>query len=107
MCLIDTKRFRFTFKRIPIKKVVVNTNESPYFRYLLKHKNFVLLGFPKLTNKGYEFTEGFFHAYLDDSKVTVPHYIINRVVDGYIPAFTRYAIGQNGDICARRMILNL
>lgn len=109
MCLIDTKRFRFTFKRIPIVKIVINGNQSPYFHYVLKHNNFTLNGFPEKQKNQFVFGKGFFHAYeLNACKKLYPKWLLTKDIQGYIPAFTRYAINnETGEICARRLILKL
>jgi hypothetical protein len=114
MCLIDTKKFRFTFKRIPIYKIVQpakreNRKLSPIQHYNLKRRNFTLNGFPKACNTmsdiHYIFDKGFFHAYSSKEKCAYELITGEDLIEGYIPAFTRYAIGVHGDICARRMVL--
>lgn len=114
MCLIDTKKFRFTFKRIPIYKIVQPTEHknrkiSPFQHYYLRRRNFTLNGFPKVCNTmsdiHYIFDKGFFHAYRYQEKAFSESWNGTDMIIGYIPAFTRYAIGCNGDICARRLVL--
>ena len=181
MCLVDNKRFRFTFKPIPIKKVIIRTelveNGTPkykapctftfvyrksglrrllvtlivtlwecaqldfsispfrYPKYFFRNlkestksnlKAFSLfpkykqnLEFNDAYKEEYVFEFGFFHAFQTTSEQQIQIFIeslmhiykFNKekfvVVDGYIPAFTRYGIGKDGDICARRMMLNL
>lgn len=119
MCLFDYKRFRFTFKRIPVYKMVDEDNLTPFYKYRIKKYNyhFFMEGFPKRRRFYYfAFNGGFFHAYTNENdakrKVDIENLFpcdgrVYKIIDGYIPAFTRYAIGLNGDICARRMILNV
>lgn len=123
MCLYDKKRFRFTFKRIPIYKVVIAHSDgklySPYFgvpitkvmkpdkRWLIEKNDFT---------GSYEFKGGFIHACTSKEAAYAMIFSYNTytdaanlvIIEGYIPAFTRYAISDIfDDICARRMILNI
>ena len=181
MCLCDKKRFRFTFKRIPIQKIVLKkANDTSYYspyRYTslykklgiyvlakdlltiwgvwitmdigeLKRLSFFSSDFwetlyigigsnlklfkalnsisPKLSYEGnhYVFEGGFFHAFKANpksnydalkffKKYCMPQHADGEkiaeavLVNGYIPAFTRYAIGEDNDICARRMVLDI
>ena len=69
MCLVDKKRFRFTFKRIPIYKIVkVHTDGKLYSPYIgvsitkvMKPKK---IHFPEKNGweNDYEFEGGFIHA---------------------------------------------
>lgn len=152
MCLFDRKRFRFTFKRIPVYKIVrydgIDCKQNkifttPYqhiivknqmsgfdsfistikkfikylytdYKHLDYYKSFlfklktIFCGSKVPTHSIYAFGEGFIHAFKD--KTTAQDMIFyslykfdKLVIEGYIPAFTRYQIGDN-DICARRMI---
>ena len=62
----------------------------------------------------YEFQEGFIHACLTKEyakKLIEDYNSISEdwiIIEGYIPAYTRYALGIfNKGICARKIILNL
>lgn len=153
MCLYDKKRFRFTFKRIPVYKIVRYYNNdykknrvflTPYECAIVKkqmsgfdsftsavkrfiknlkdykflkyyYRNFlfklkiIFCGDKLPTFNEYSFGEGFIHAYRDETtaKTNIDNLRHNvaylTIIEGYIPAFTRYQI-ENNDICARRMI---
>lgn len=122
MCLYDKKKFRFIFKRIPIFKVVREPFEdgayySPFRHTKLSRVNRIGLESrcsPHKILDGYEFKNGFYHACLTKGKAHilalsfVGDPVSIKIVEGYIPAFTRYAIDiDNMSICARRMILNI
>ena len=125
MCLVDNKLFRFTFKRIPVYKVVYESSDgrlySPYQCTPITkemHGN-VVMQQHEYNSESYIFGNGFIHAYsnkhaaqclIDDLWGWKNH----KIIEGYIPAFTRYAIniyspfpqlvGNVGSICARRMV---
>lgn len=121
MCLYDKKRFRFTFKRIPVYKIVIAHSDgklySPYIgvpitRVMKPNKRWL----PEKNDftDDYEFEGGFIHACLSESsaKKFIQNNFLSkhniRIIEGYIPAFTRYAIDQSDfTICARRMILDI
>lgn len=124
MCLIDRKQFRVTEKRIPIYKVVQDEKYSPYQGTELHRINNPLSGNCRLDTYNpftqYIFEYGFYHACLDKECAirlitTLIEYDLHygrtegnyKVVTGYIPENTRYAIDHMGNICAKRMILNL
>ena len=114
MCLIDNKRFRFTFKRIPVYKIVVkNCGEffTPFEGALMKKYMHGEFESPyKDDTERYRFEEGFIHAFT--SKKAAEDYACysDVIIEGYIPAFTRYAISNDlyaeftNSICARRMV---
>ncbi len=126
MCLVDNKRFRFTFKRIPVYKVVLFNKTiskllSPFQLTEIKQKMCGGFLFPEYNSiaEQFEFADGFIHACATRSdaqilafKLLRAHnhdpYNLVEIIEGYIPPFTRYAIDVNGNcICARRMILNI
>ena len=115
MCLIDSKRFRFTFKRIPVYKIVVKERGgkllTPFEGALVKKYMHGKFTSPHKDNtEKYRFEEGFIHAFT--SKKDAENYAcyFDIIIEGYIPAFTRYAISNNlydeftNSICARRMV---
>jgi hypothetical protein len=132
MCLVDTKQFRCSEKKIPIWKVVWKDSEgfhSPFRKTKLHRINQVIeitsdtsyqecncLCYPY-----YFFENGFFHACATkESAINIKNTIINEfiypsysekhleIVEGYIPEDTRYAIDvYKESICARKMILNI
>lgn len=128
MCLCDTKRFRFTFKRILVYKIALvdNTSDtdvylSPYIKTAMAHR---MMGRPifrgaKYNDKNclYSFDAGFIHAYTSDLRAFSALIACNMalktrnikavctIVEGYIPAFTRYALDNfDEEICAKRMV---
>lgn len=125
MCLVDNKLFRFTFKRIPVYKVVYESSDgrlySPYQRTPITkemHGDVVMQPYEYDSNV-YEFDRGFIHAYSNKHAAQCLIYDLlgwknHKIIEGYIPAFTRYAInicspfsqlvGIVGSICARRMV---
>ena len=126
MCLIDRKQFRVTDKNIPIYKVVENDKYSPYQGTKLHRINNPISGNCIFNIQSsfflpqYIFEEGFYHAFIE--KEVAEELIITlqgndrffhrkvgnyKIVTGYIPADTRYAIDKKGEICAKRMILDL
>ena len=132
MCVLDTRRFRFTLKKIPVYKVVVERDthyRSPYKGgFISKGLPFIQKG---ITNnspyyikyyKYYEYGPGFVFAFASKSmaelrkfrlevedefnffneNIEMHHFVI---LEGYIPAFTRYAIDSSKtEICARKMV---
>lgn len=131
MCLLDTKRFRFTLKKIPVYKVVVERDthyRSPYKSgFISKCLPFIQKGITDNSPhyikyyKCYEYGPGFvfaftsksiaelrkFHLEAEDEfnflneNTEIAHFVI---LEGYIPAFTRYAIDDRCQICAREMV---
>lgn len=120
MCLIDKKQFRIAEKDIPIFKVVYKKKYSPFQRTLLWNINNVESGnCCRSTNYfsgciSYWFDKGFYHACLSKEKakdiIEMSNYQKKEdysIITGYIPEGTRYAQDNLGNICAKRMILNL
>lgn len=122
MCLYDKKRFRFTFKRIPIYKVVIRKDNdklsSPFSgAFITKEMKGNIKYRPLKRNHFYIFGEGFIHACTTEKAAKILIEFLKtelypeknlHIIEGYIPAFTRYAINNSGgDICARRMILDI
>lgn len=122
MCLYDKKRFRFTFKRIPVYKVVIRKDNgklsSPFCgTFITKEMKGNIKYRPFKQNHFYVFSKGFIHACTTEKVAKDLIEFLKRelyleknlcIIKGYIPAFTRYAINNAfGDICARRMILNI
>ena len=124
MCLVDNKRFRFTFKRIPVYKVVCESSDGNLYtpfqcaRIVKKmHGNITEHPHEYIENE-YSFDNGFIHAYLnkDSTQYLIKdldawHPYGQKIIEGYIPAFTRYAIDTCSpyplsvdSICARRMV---
>ena len=127
MCLIDKKQFRVAEQDIPIFKVVLDGHFSPLkntrlFRvnyitntiqfegdtlekyYTVNNSNSYMFGinyYHALTSRkrAEEFLENISSLYLSTDKLTI--------VEGYIPEGTRYAINESGNICARKIILNI
>ena len=121
MCLIDNKRFRFTFKRIPVYKVFYKRADGKLytpFRCTVVRKRMyggrIEQPFKDALGE-YFFGKGFIHACLNNDAA---QHLINsscfddeerqqslEIIEGYIPAFTRYALDVALDeICARRMV---
>ena len=122
MCLVDNKLFRFTFKRIPVYKVVYESSDgrlySPYQRTPItkEMQGNVVMKPHEYDSNVYAFDRGFIHAYsnkhgaqclIDDLWGWRNH----KIIEGYIPAFTRYAINTClqypnlvDSVCARRMV---
>lgn len=113
MCLA-TKQFfpRISFKRIPIYKIVYenpDTNELftwvRFARLTSRAKGFFFL--PTKENGGdrykYIIEGGMIHAFstMDWAKANCTYSY--KIIEGYIPPFTRYYVGISGDICAKRM----
>lgn len=133
MCLFDTRRFRFTLKKIPVYKVVVERDtcyRTPYkCGFISKDLPFIQ---ESSTNDSpihdkrdgtYEYGSGFVFACISEKEAKevkgnvefedegnfymgqtteLAHFVI---LEGYIPAFTRYAIDPpEGAICARKMV---
>jgi hypothetical protein len=103
MCLIDKKRFRFTFKPIICYKYfkIENGQLKNFYRgnSIKSSTMWANFGFAHRINRNeVEFGKGFIHALTKH-----PQYPVIYTLRCIIPPFTRYAIGENGDICARRM----
>jgi len=119
MCLVDTKQFRYAEHNIPIFKVVFKKKYSPFQRTLLLSNNSPISG--NCTSdiifentKIYRFESGFYHACLSkeaaEDIIEMSNYEKKEdysIITGYIPEGTRYAQDNFGNICAKRMILNL
>lgn len=120
MCLLDKKRFRFTFKRISIYKIAKVCDGELYSPYIgipitrvMKPKRRWFPGKDTLINE-YEFEGGFIHACTSEedakSHINNNFYTCKKsmsIIKGYIPAFTRYATDERGNICARKIILDI
>ena len=137
MCLIDNKRFRFTFKPIKVYKVLKYDNTTPFTVTKLIKVNFTLNGIPRKCNKLLfpytEFEKGFFHACKTQEKAeALIESLIHNMIRHRYPDYQerlqnklfvescklhykivegyiigRYAVGNNNDICSRILILNL
>ena len=107
MCLVDNKRFRFTFKPIKVYKIVAikrETNEilSPFKFTPLHRFNFTLSGSPIKLKKVkpfdhyyYEFNGGFFHSCKNITTAdcvrqdAVLSYAINNIFPIQIPPYAK------------------
>ena len=118
MCLYDKKRFRIALKPIKVWKVCLSCNgelRTP-FQYSKVHRimfgglNFAI---DNLLYNTYAFKNGFIHAFQTKTEAEnfakrmhmyTKHAAV--LIEAYIPRFVRYAIGTDGDICSRILILN-
>lgn len=128
MCLVDKKQFRCAEGNLPIYKVVrIDKNGiviSPFrgiklwrINNIAYHVNPYEIGIEYVhKDKYYMYDSGFFHAFIDKNSANsllkefsdANPGIKFKVVTGYIPEGTRYALNELlSEICARKMILNL
>lgn len=111
MCLY-TNQFlpKISFKRIPIYKIVYQNCDGILYTWcrfvplMLRAEEFFFLPTKEKNNfSKYRIEEGMLHAYSTMSEAKRNRTLSYRIIKGYIPPFTRYYIGINGDICAKRM----
>ena len=127
MCLIDKKQFRVAERDIPVFKVVLDGHFSPlritrlfrvnYITNTVQFAGDILEEYRTVINDScYVFDINYYHAltsrkraeeFLEHISLYYLPTDILTIVEGYIPEGTRYAINESGNICARKMILNL
>lgn len=117
--LIDKKQFRVAEKNIPIFKIVFKKKYSPIQRTKLRKINCISIyeDYPEKYCFGYKFDANFYHACItkEDAEELIKDFQMQSdifqnnlsIVEGYIPEGTRYALDNCGNICARKIILNL
>lgn len=118
MCLITTHFFpKISFKSIKVYKVVIeDMNEkirTPHQGSRLLKRAKGIFFFPKKHYGNFMVEGGMIHAFRTkkDAHEFAMSYLIHfgshikdtKVITAYIPPFTRYYIGQDWDICAKRM----
>lgn len=119
MCLIARHFFpKISFKPIKVYKMILEDKDGKLetaFRHskLLKRAKGIFF-LPKRIGPKLYVEKGMIHAFSTKEKalfvrqdyIMFNHYINNlnvRIITAYIPPFTRYYIGEYGDICAKRM----
>lgn len=118
MCLIATHFFpKISFKPIKVYKIVIETSNgrirTPYQGSNILKRAKGIFFFPKKQNNYLTIYGGMIHAFRtreEAQKFSTGYFIHNhysikdiKVITAYIPPFTRYYIGQDWDICAKRM----
>lgn len=117
MCL-ESKRFLpfISCKKRKVWKVVINKNGeyiSPYLRSPIVEKAEGRFIFPFKRNyrSKFEIGKGMIHAYISREDACIMKMYLDalnlgdiKIITAYIPPFTRYYVGIDGDICAKRMI---
>lgn len=118
MCLMSKHFFpKISFKKIKIYKIVIISNNgnirTPYRNEKLMNRAKGMFFFPEIHYGAYFIYEGMIHAFTNKRRAfTAKQSIIKgreipdknvKIIKGYIPPFTRYYIGEFGEICAKRM----
>lgn len=119
MCLITDHFFpKISFRKIKVYKIAIFKDGgfiTPFQHVNLLEKTKERFIFPKnkVSKERYIIEEGMIHAFKTKKCAITAKYDIYymspfskdsiRIIPAYIPPFTRYYIGENGDICAKRM----
>lgn len=120
MCLIATHFFpKISFKKIKVYKLVRFVDGEYYSAYqnekLLERAKERFMLPEKMNYAGkYQIEEGMIHACtnLQNAIERQVQFFLRdicskslkvKIITAYIPPFTRYYIGEDGDICAKRM----
>lgn len=114
MCLFTTHFFpKISFKKIKVYKVVLEYNGgliTPFQCSKPFKRAKGIFFFPKRCGHRLFIEKGMLHAFIDKASAISQKSAINstsysqaKIINAYIPPFTRYYIGEYGDICAKRM----
>lgn len=118
MCLFVTHFFpKISFKPIKVYKVVIEDLngkiKTPYQGSKLLKRAKGIFFLPEKHNNDFIINKGMIHAFRlkEEAKSFEMGYFMLyynsikgiKTITAYIPPFTRYYIGEKGDICAKRM----